>query len=487
MFCREFQAKNGSRMTMLQASHDEISRHKCLIYDGHASEQLPVIVPFLLDNLRAKRRCIYLGDPETIQLVDNALTKEGVNISKEMRRGALLFSSERNHLHKGVFEPKEMIESLRGMIDGAVNDGFDGLCATGDMMWEFGTKKNLERLLEYEVLLEQLFHEKPLTGICQYHRDTLPPRTIRDALITHRASFIGVVANPDNLFYVPPELLVENASEAIRDRQGDWMWQQVARIAKAEGERDQARASLTALNQDLENRVRERTRELQSINKELESFCYAVSHDLRAPLRAIQGFSQLLAEDLDAGHADRVKINLERVQSAANRMGQLIEDLLNLSRVSRANSDPTRVNLSAKIETIAENFKTANPERIVEFAIQPGLAVNGDERLLVIALENLMNNALKFSEKRSPAKIEFGMKEQDGEKIYFIKDNGAGFNMAYADKLFGAFQRLHRDDEFPGTGIGLATVQRIIHRHGGRIWADAKEDAGAMFSFTLPT
>ncbi len=244
--------------------------------------------------------------------------------------------------------------------------------------------------------------------------------------------------------------------------------------------------ALQHLNADLERRVIERTTQLEAANKELEAFSYSVSHDLRAPLRSIDGFSRTLLED----YADRLDAQganyLQRVRAASQRMAQLIDDLLELSRLTRAELRWAPVSLSALALAVAEELRHNHPERAVEFVIAEGLTAEGDARLLRIALENLLGNAWKFTAKRPQARIEFGAARRNGETIYVVRDNGAGFDMEYADKLFGAFQRLHSTAEFPGTGIGLATVQRIIHRHGGRLWAEGAVEQGAAFYFTLP-
>jgi signal transduction histidine kinase len=230
-------------------------------------------------------------------------------------------------------------------------------------------------------------------------------------------------------------------------------------------------------------------RELEATNRELEAFSYSVSHDLRAPLRSIDGFSQILLEDYADELDEDGKDYLSRVRAATQRMGRLIDDLLGLSRVTRGTMNRERVNLSALAEEVAEDLREARPERTVEFSAQEGLEVWGDSRLLRVALENLIGNAWKFTEKEPEARVEFGVDEELSRKgrvpVYYVRDNGAGFEMAYADKLFGAFQRLHGSDEFEGTGIGLATVQRIVHRHGGRVWAEGEVGRGATFYFTL--
>ncbi len=236
---------------------------------------------------------------------------------------------------------------------------------------------------------------------------------------------------------------------------------------------------------ELEQRVTERTAELAAVNKELETFAYSVSHDLRAPLRSIDGFSQAILEDyydrLDAEGQDF----LRRVRTASQRMSQLIDDLLDLSRLSRGEMHREAVDLSALVHQIAQEHQAQEPTRRVEWVIADAVTGYGDARLLQAALENLIGNAWKFTRKKPVARIEFGYTEIGGQQTYFVQDNGAGFDMTYMHKLFGAFQRLHSDDEFEGTGVGLATVQRIVHRHGGQVWARSIVDQGATFYFTL--
>jgi len=253
------------------------------------------------------------------------------------------------------------------------------------------------------------------------------------------------------------------------------------RELREEADRETARAQAQLLE------TQRQALAAETANKELESFSYSVSHDLRAPLRGIDGFSQALVEDEAERLSSRGQNYLQRIRAAAQRMAELIDDLLRLSRVSRADFRKEQVDLSALVTTVANELRKANPDRNVELVVKPNVTANADARLIRITLENLLGNAWKFTSKAEAARVEFGTRDEDGNLVYFVRDNGAGFDMKYADKLFGAFQRLHTDKEFPGTGIGLATVQRIVLRHGGRIWVDAAVGSGATFQFTLPS
>jgi PAS domain S-box-containing protein len=243
---------------------------------------------------------------------------------------------------------------------------------------------------------------------------------------------------------------------------------------------------LKGLNAELEERIRERTLELEVANRELESFCYSVSHDLQAPLRHINSFCLILTEDHGRDLDENATACLKRICRAAFRMGQLIDDLLNLSRISRFEMCQVTVDVSALAREILEDLDHAHPERQVAWQVASDLEATADRHLLRIALANLLENAWKYTGNAAEPRIEFGEGlTADGRRAFFVRDNGAGFDMQFADKLFVPFQRLHHEHEFPGTGIGLATVARVINRHGGQIWADAAEGHGATFWFTL--
>jgi light-regulated signal transduction histidine kinase (bacteriophytochrome) len=236
------------------------------------------------------------------------------------------------------------------------------------------------------------------------------------------------------------------------------------------------------MNAELEERVRQRTAELEATNRELEAFSYSVSHDLRAPLRSVDGFSLALEEDFLQSLNDEGRDYIRRIRAGVQKMGQLIDSLLQLSRITRTEISRENVSISELADDVARDLRAQNSDRNLTFSVEPGLMVNADPRLLRVALENLLGNAAKFTSKQREARIEFG-RSAAGE--FYVRDNGAGFDMRYADKLFSAFQRLHGDKDFKGSGIGLATVSRVIRRHHGRMRAEAVVDGGATFWFTL--
>jgi signal transduction histidine kinase len=326
-----------------------------------------------------------------------------------------------------------------------------------------------------------------------YLLSTVLQRTISQPILTLAETAKAVSARQD--YSVRGTKLGEDELGVLTDAFN----QMLGRIEDQNRALRESQEKLQTYATELEQRVAERTHELQernealrhnaaqllAANTELDAFAYSVSHDLRAPLRSIDGFSQVLLEDYAAQLDEAGRDSLNRVRAASQRMGTLIDDLLKLARVTRAEMRTEVVDLSGMARDIAVELQRTTPARQVEFAIAQGLEARGDAPLLQVVLENLLRNSWKYTAKQPRPRVEFGRVEGNGERAFMVRDNGAGFDMKYADKLFGVFQRLHSAAEFEGTGVGLATVRRIITRHGGRIWAEGAVDQGATFYFTL--
>jgi PAS domain S-box-containing protein len=351
---------------------------------------------------------------------------------------------------------------------------------------------------DWDIARGELYYSPQWKAMVGHTDATLPTSTSTWESLLHPDDLERCVARLRDFMRSPSGTYDDEFRLRHRDGSYRWIQSRAAFVRDARGrvqrmigmhvdvtERREAEEAVRTLNSELEVRVADRTAQLEAANRELEAFGYSVSHDLRAPLRSIDGFVHALQEDCADGLSAQGLHYLDRVRAAAQRLGGLIDDLLALARVTRSEMRRTPVDLSALAGEIAAELARGEPQRRVEVAIAPGLTARGDPVLLRLALENLLGNAWKYTGKRPLAHIAVGAAHYNGERAYFVRDDGAGFDPDDAHKLFGPFQRLHPPSEFEGSGIGLATVQRIVHRHGGRVWAEGQPNAGATFYFTL--
>jgi signal transduction histidine kinase len=456
------------------ASKVAAGEHVCLVYETQ-EEQLAAAAAYISKGLDSGDRCVYIADENSAATIADALRAHGVDPEESIESGALSILTKRDtYLEDGTFDPDRMIRMLEALAREAQEQGYAGLRVSGEMTWALGAGIAPEKLLEYESKLNRLFPGSNASAVCQYNKRKFSPEVMLGVIETHPLiAYDGFVC--DNFYYVPPQEISGPDGSAVK----------VERLLENVRGRAEAELEIRRLNRDLERLVADRTRELQDALRDLESFSYTVSHDLRAPLRGMDFYAQALQED----HGDRLdgegREFLARLRRESQRLGTLVTHLLAFSSLSRAELRPEPLDLSEIAGDVVRTLRAADPEREIDVVIDPHLHATGDPQLVRVALENLLGNAWKFTRKAESPRITLTACRDADCTVFEVRDNGAGFDPARADRLFSAFSRLHTASEFEGTGVGLATVARIVRRHGGKIWAEGRPGAGAVFRFTL--
>jgi len=434
----------------------ELGEHTCALYDNDADRRA-VVGRVLRDGLQRNMKILYVADGAAIDQI-----RGWFGLSEEEHAGRVTFGQADDCYGKGGrFDPDCMIDHVNCEIKKAEAEGFAGLLATGEMSWALRGIPGSERLMEYEAKLNRVYPGSRGAGLCQYDMRLFPPARSLDVLRAHPKAVVGRQTY-DNLYYLPPE-------EMLSDR-------------REEAELQRWIGNLATRHELLE-RLRARSAQLEAANRELEEFAHSASHDLKSPLRAINAYSGLLAKHLAATLDHEGRTLLDAIGGATRRMEAVVGALLALGGIGQRELRRERVDLSALARAVVEELRQGEPGRAVEARIQDGLFEDADPVLARIILQNLIGNAWKFTGERADAVLEFG--RLPGTVDYFVRDNGAGFDPAFAANLFKPFRRLHAGSRFPGSGVGLATVHRAVARHEGEVWAESEPEKGATFWFRL--
>ena len=446
--------------------------HCCLVFSAD-DDQVAVSVPFLALGLERDEKSLFVGERATIDRLRTGLADAGVSVEREIGRGRLVLDDSRDYLDDGHFSTDRMLAFLQRGYDDTMAAGYTALRAIGDVSWQVGPRNDFKDVVYYESLLDVFFLGKRMVGMCQYGKSRCPPEVVSGILGTHKIAAIDEEVC-SNFHYVPAGLVHEKDEQVRQARRAEWMTSQLLRARRAEEE-------IFRLNAELDRRVRERTAELEAANRDLESFSYTVSHDLRTPLRAVDGFSAALDEDYGDTLPDQGRTFVGQIRENAQRMAQIIDDLLRLAHIGHRPIERKTVDVASLVHDVVR--ETGAPSIFTIQALPPAL---GDAAFLRQVFANLLSNAVKSTGSVPAPRIDVSARVVGGDVEYCVSDNGAGFDVSYAKQLFAPFEPLDQQDGVEGNEIGLAIVRRIVERHGGRVHAEGKRGQGAKFFVTLP-
>jgi signal transduction histidine kinase len=449
--------------------------HVCMIYENR-DEQLAATIPFLRDGLRKNERCVYIADEVTLQEARAALETIGIEVEHESQRGALrLLTQQDAYLQAGDFEPGPTIDFLGKAVDAAQQEGFTGLRVTGEMSWALGCEHGCQRLVEYEARLNRFFPGSRSLAICQYNRNRFSPRVIHDILRTHPQAVVGKHVC-SNLYYEPPEAMLSETGMAEKVER---MLQQLQRAREIE-------LKVIAFNQEMEAKVAAKTASVEEARDQLQVFCYTMAHDLRAPLRAIETYGDLLIEEFGTQLPPEGAGYLERMRRAAIRVQALVNDLLTYSKILNKDLEPEQIDLAAAVSEIVAEFSQTDlgGRASIEVKCREGVVL-GHRATLSVIVGNLLSNAVKFVAKGDTPRLVVSLEDLDDRMRVSVADNGIGVAPAAQDRLFKPFERVHSDRSVEGTGMGLAIVQKGAERMGGTVGMESVPLRGSRFWFEL--
>ena len=462
------------RAVLPEISHGD---HCCLLFTS-PEEQVAITVPFLALGLERGERVVFVGTSEEIEHLRTGLRDAGLAVEHEVDHARLSFVSERDYLEGGKWSTEKMLAFLQRAYDETLGQGFSALRAAGDVLWQVGPEQNFQDVVYYENLLDVFFVGKRMVGMCEYPRERCPAEVLSGILGAHKIAAVGTEVC-QNFHYLPPGLLLEKDAAAREQKRAEWMTSQLLRARRAEDE-------ILQLNRELEDRVRARTAALEAINRDLESFSYSVSHDLKAPLRAIRGYSEMLREALREGPPEEVRRCVDVIDQSAQRMGGLIDGLLAYGRLAQADLKLEPVELEPVIAEVLARFSQDIRKADAEVKASPPLGKVLAHRLaLTQMIENLVTNGLKFVAPGVRPELRLWTEVKGGLVRLWVQDNGIGIPKEDQARIFGGFQRLHSQKDYPGSGVGLSIVRRAAEKMGGIVGVESEPGKGSSFFIEL--